>query len=353
MNLRNRRELKERRQEVSTEQRQWERQELVRTSRKLAAEKKKAGKITEEMDEEIKQPKEKKGKVENVISLTEVINDYDSKGFGEKKLHEILKMITCDKNDQNLMGLYALYQYLLKNESSAEVALKIHKAQVHQRIAEIMKEREDFRLIILKYLTKLFSSPIYPEICLDIDLLFMDGLADLLQESDFYYLCYGLNMIGKIIRNHQRTEKEMSSQRYKDLIKKVLDANEELSSQQSTDQIVGVKYYIFNSLLESASQSVWPEFVFDWLAFTIRILNQGLIRNKKSKKIEEWLKEDKNAQAKLMNHHEEEIAELSKSQGACYYLLYLLNSQKTRLMNLKGFRQISQKELIGLPHAAV
>jgi hypothetical protein len=160
-------------------------------------------------------------------------------------------------------------------------------------------------------------------------------------------------MIGKIIRNHPRTEKEMSSKRYKDLVKKVLEANEELSSQQSTDQIVAVKYYIFNTLLESGSQSIWPEFAFDWIAFTIRILNQGLIRNKKSKKYEDWLREDKSVQTKILNHHDDEIAELVKTPGACFYLLYLLNTQKTKLMSVKGFRQITQKELIGLPHAAV
>ena len=160
-------------------------------------------------------------------------------------------------------------------------------------------------------------------------------------------------MIGKIIRNHQRTEKEMSSKKYKDLLLNVLQAKEELNSQQSTDQIIGVKYYIYNSLLEQASQKIWSESAFDWLRFTIRILNQGLIRNKKSKKYEDWLRDSSNTQKMLIDSYSDEFAELAKTPGACFYILYLLNNQKSRIMNIKGFRQIVLKELTTLPHAAV
>lgn len=350
MELRNRRDLKERRQELATEQRNWEREEMMRVSRKKQAESK-PGKISKKSTKIESQEEDKLDK--DVISLTQIVNDFDSKKYGDKKLHEILKMIQSEKDEQWLMGIYALYQYQAKNGADSDFTLKVHKAGAHEKIALTMKTREDFRLIILKYLTSMFSIQVFPEVCLDIDLLFTPLLIDLLQESDFYYLCYGLNLIGKIMKNHQRTEKEMSSERFMNLIKKVLATNEELKSQQSSDQIVGVKYYVFNSLLEMSSPKLWPELAFEWMQFTCRILNQGLIRNKKSKKVEDWLKSDKRTQEKILNRHDEEIAELTKLPGVIFYLLYLLDSQKPRLVNLPGVREICHKELVALPHAAV
>jgi hypothetical protein len=357
MNLRNRRDLKEKRQEVAEDQRRWEREEAIKISRKKQSEKNQRGQSKKkangnEMIEEEICEKFVPGKDE-FYSLTQVVNDYDSKNIKDKKLHEILKMIMSDKQEQHMMGIYALYQMQSSKGAEKDFSLKVHKSGAHTKIAEVMRAREDYRLTILKYLTAMFSIEVYPEVCLEVDLLFMPLLTELLSEKDFYYLCYGLNLIGKISKNHQRTQKETSSQRYKDLMKQVLSANEELNSQQSSDQILGVKYYVFNTLLENSSESIWPEFAFEWLNFTARIMNQGLIRNKKSKKFEAWLKSNRSVQQKVFNRHDQEIGDMFKIPSVGFYLLYLLDSQKSNLINLKGVRDLIQKELKSIPHAAV
>jgi hypothetical protein len=200
-------------------------------------------------------------------------------------------------------------------------------------------------------LTSFLARPVLTDICLEIEVLFMGHLLRLLREDDFYYVCYSLNLIGKIARNHRRQESETNREEYFSVIRQVLGSFEDFA--ENHEQIVAVKYVVFNQLVEAANEPVWRAFAFEWVRFTCAILNVGLIRHKKSKQLEAWLQAAPDVQEALLASHSEDLAGLARDHGCVFYLLYLLPAVKARIVQLPGVRETIYKELALIPHASM
>jgi hypothetical protein len=289
---------------------------------------------------------------EGLYSITEAINDYDEKNMKDKKFYEIEAFILGDKIEKTLLGIYSLYQRL-NTDTGLDLRLKISKAKINEKVANIMQTRQDFRIICLKYLTSFLQNNELKQISdigLMLDVQFMGQLVALLAEDDFYYVCYSLNCIGKIMKSQAKRKANMSPDSLVKLIQSVLTANEEVGENRA--QIVAVKYYVFNQLLEQIGSDQWAQFAFTWISFTCRILNQGLVRQKKSVEFEKWLQKNSKVQNSVITEHCPKLIQLAEEPGVCFFLLYVLCLHKSDLMN-GGLRDIVQRALRATRQAAV
>lgn len=285
-----------------------------------------------------------------VYSITEASTDYDAKKMKTKKFTELEKMLKSSSDDKKLLAIFTLFQRM-NTEECEELRAKIIKAGVQPLIADVINRREDFRIIVLKYLAAFFADELEPEVCEEAQKLYTPALKKLTQEDDFDYVVLSVNLLGKFYRNHPRPKKDLNNKEFGSLIQTVLDAREDVEEKQ--EMVVAVKYFIFNILLEMAGNNVRPDFAYSWVCFTIRILNQGLVRHRKSRKYEAWLQEESDVQEKMLRDHPHTFVELTSQEGACFYLLYALPLQKHTLLNIKGVREKFHKELKAYPNGAV
>ena len=337
MRLRNRRTIKDLKESILKNEREWEKREIINNRRKQIIE---------------------NNNMSNTITygMTEVINDYDSKNMKDKKFYEICKLITDDDIDKCLLGIYSLYKQLNDSPTDKNLRIKIYKNnKIHLKIENVMKNRPDFSIIILKYITSYMSIGILIDAYIEIEKLFLVHFYRLMKEYDYYYIIYSMNIIGKIIKytfDNNKLINKKDNEYYINMIDNILDVREDIDDK--IDHIVSIKYYVYNIILEISNEDIWMRYTIVWIQYTCKILNVGSIIHKKSHRYEEWIRCNNKIQQSIVERYSREIIDICTNNNTCiFYIMYLLQYHTNTLMNMNNIRNIVHEELISIPHASM
>ena len=255
------------------------------------------------------------------------------------------------KNLRNRLGaLYAIWKNL-GHDDSPSLRNKFFKKGILDDIREIWDIAPNFRFVIIKVLIALMKGDI-PSIRDQIDCQFTQVLKEEINDEETMIVCSAIFLLANLVKVEGEGRKNWSQKDILDLIDKILEIEED--NRESRESLLAVKYSVFNQLLSHINKQSWKNYTYAWIAFTSRILSIGLIREKKNEEFENWLINQKKILLNFLKDSEklEELKNLCKLQGVCFFILFVYQNLKKELMD-SGFRKIFQKELQELPFTAM
>lgn len=332
-----RKTIEAKRESLLTASKDLERKEIIRNSRK-----------------NVKLPKndkkEEEPKKEEEIDLETIAAEYNDKELAEKRPFELVKMLKQKNTKKKLLGLYGLWK-ALGYDHSTSVIIKLFEKGILEDIEELWGTEPNFQFIMLKILTYMVNASI-PKIRDQVDSKFKNLILELFEQEDTMVVCSAIFFILKLLKSEGSSRRGWKEPEIRQLIEKIMNVEEE--GREKKENLLAVKYTVFNELISKISKNAWSDFVLPWIEFTSRILSIGVLRSKKNQDFEDWLIQDEKLLKELLTEKKtlEQLKGLCEKQGVCFFLLHIFQNIKKEMMEL-GFRKVFQKEIKQLPFTAM
>jgi len=136
--------------------------------------------------------------MEQEYGLTTMILEYEATEMEKTDISELVKLLSHTDINRRMLGVYSLYKRLLEEKDSKVRDIVAQDPVILEATIGVLKEKEEIRVIVVKFLTALLSNNsivLAPKI----DSLFFDEILNATKDEDTTIVCYALNLVDKVL----------------------------------------------------------------------------------------------------------------------------------------------------------
>ena len=289
--------------------------------------------------------------MEQEYGLTTMILEYEATEMEKTDISELVKLLSHTDINRRMLGVYSLYKRLLEEKDSKVRDIVAQDPVILEATIGVLKEKEEIRVIVVKFLTALLSNNsivLAPKI----DSLFFDEILNATKDEDTTIVCYALNLVDKVLTICSAVGQTKSKKEIKQTITTILEIDP--TERENPEHILAVKFKAFNSLLSLVDKKEWKEYAWSWIEFTSNIITVGSLSSYRNIVFESWLSEEIKLQKEFLQNKGKKALLLEKGLegGTVFFLLHVFKHLKKEIVAL-GLREQLQKEVLDVPESAL